>query len=274
MSTQQQPASLALRDLTLRFGGLTVLDRVSLDIAPGEVIGLIGPNGAGKSALVNCITGVYRPEAGSTIRVAGHEITHEPSYRRGRRGVSRTFQHLELLPSLTAVENVGVGFSNRRSQGLARRLLRPLRTVREDAALSVRAHAALALAGAAHVADALPGSLSLGQQRRVDLARALISHPSVLLLDEPASGMSHQERDDIVALVRDARTGDAAAARPAVLWIEHDIALILSVADRVAVLHHGRLVLVERTGTDAARQRIVTAYMTGEVDASGGVAQG
>lgn len=254
------PPALAARDLSLEFGGHRVLRDVSLAVRPGEVLGLVGPNGAGKSALMNCLTGVYRPGRATRILVAGRAVEHLPSHARRRLGLARTFQHANLVGGLSVLDNVLLGLAPDFRGGLAAYLARPFRAAAQEAALRGRALAVLEACGLGAYAHLEAGALPLGIGKQVDLARALVGRPGVLLLDEPASGLSREERARLPRLVAEAQMRD----RLAVLWIEHDLDLVLSMADRVMVLHHGEAVAVEETrASPAARERVVDAYLNG-----------
>ncbi|MFG1359157.1 ABC transporter ATP-binding protein [Xanthobacter pseudotagetidis] len=251
---------LSLDAVSLEFGGVSVLNSITLDVAPGEVLALIGPNGAGKSALLNCISGIYRPAAGSRIAIDGARIDQLPAHRVIRAGVRRTFQGMHLVGELTVLENVLLGLAPRFHLGAFASLALPLRALREERENTKRAEAVLERTGLGGVARERSADLPLGVLRRVDLARALVGAPALLLLDEPASGLSHDERPliaEMIALARGAR------ADLAVLWIEHDLDLVLSVAERAAVLHHGELIHVGDPRREDERRRIVAAYKGG-----------
>lgn len=248
---------LDIQSLTLQFGGLTVLNDVSLNAHPGEVTALIGPNGAGKSALLNCISGHYRPASEAHIRIEGIPVERLPPDRRAKAGIARTFQHIHLVPELTVLENVMTGLTPIMDDSLLSCVVRPLRQYQRERERRKRVAAALAAFGLEKEADILAGALPLGVQRRVDLARATMSEPKVLLLDEPASGMSRAERTLIPAWI-------AAIQRKrhcTVIWIEHDIDLLLSAADAVFVLHHGEVKAYGRPRENSAdRQKVIDAY--------------
>jgi len=250
---------LSLLSVSLEFGGVAVLSDISLDLARGEVLALIGPNGAGKSALLNCISGIYRPSAGSRILVDGTRIDTLAPHRVIRAGVSRTFQGMHLVGELTVLENVLLGLVPRFRLGAFASLLLPLRALREEKENTTRAAAALELIGLQDAAHERCGDLPLGVLRRVDLARALVGEPALLLLDEPASGLAHDERPLIAEMIGLARSRNDLS----VLWIEHDLDLVLSVASRAAVLHHGELIHQGDPRQGAERQRIIAAYKNG-----------
>ncbi|MFG1416918.1 ATP-binding cassette domain-containing protein [Xanthobacter sp. V0B-10] len=250
---------LSLRSVSLEFGGVSVLDHITLDLAPGEVLALIGPNGAGKSALLNCVSGIYRPSAGSSIAVDGARIDRLPPHGIIRAGVSRTFQGMHLVGGLSVLENVLLGLVPRFRLGAFSSLLLPLRALREERENTARAAALLELTGLAGAAHERCADLPLGILRRVDLARALASEPALLLLDEPASGLAHDERPLIAEMIGLARSRNDLS----VLWIEHDLDLVLSVAERAAVLHHGELIHQGDPRREAGRRHIIAAYKNG-----------
>jgi len=248
---------LDIESLTLQFGGLTVLNDVSLSAHPGEVTALIGPNGAGKSALLNCISGHYRPTSEAHIRIGGIAVECLSPDRRAKAGLARTFQHIHLVPELTVLENVISGLTPIMDDSLLSCVTRPLRQQQRERERHRRAVAALAAFGLEHEAGSLADALPLGMQRRVDLARATMSEPKVLLLDEPASGMSRAERALIPAWIAAIQS----KRHCTIIWIEHDIDLLLSAADAVFVLQHGEVKAYGRPReNNGDRQMVIDAY--------------
>jgi branched-chain amino acid transport system ATP-binding protein len=250
---------LALADVSLSFGGARVLNQISLTVAPSEVLALIGPNGAGKSALLNCISGVYRPEPGAEIGLAGTRIDALPPHKIARIGIGRTFQGLNLIPHRSVLDNVLLGWTPRFSLNLFGTLARPWRARREESEARERAIDIIALCGLQRFLEHRCADLPLGILRRVDLARALVGEPKLLLLDEPASGLSHDERPMIGDMVRLALS----RKRLAVLWIEHDLDLVFSEAQRAVVLHHGDEVDVGDPRVPSDRARLIGSYKLG-----------
>ena len=187
---------LEVRDVSVRFGGLTALDAVSLTIEPCQVLGVIGPNGAGKTTLLNVLCGFIRPDDGQVL-IDGHHYRDLRPHRLAALGIARTLQGVGLFEQLTAIENVMIGASNQAKAGFLSALLSLPRSARDERRLREEAGQALDRVGAADVADARPGELSYGLRKRVALARALAAKPKVLLLDEPASGLAEEEMDEL-----------------------------------------------------------------------------
>lgn len=259
-SSSGAASRLSIRQLSLAFGGLQVLRGIDLDLWPSQVVALIGPNGAGKSALLNCVSGIYRPDVHSRIALSGQRIDGLPAHRIAAAGVSRTFQGLQLAGGLSVLDNILAGLSGLPGLGLAASLWRPFAARQAENDARHRAHEAAERCGLAEFLHVPCASLPLGVLRRVDLARALVRRPQLLLLDEPASGLSHDERPLISEMVDLARAqGDLA-----VLWIEHDLELVLNVAERAVVLHHGELVDSGDPRNEGERARIVASYTYGK----------
>jgi branched-chain amino acid transport system ATP-binding protein len=254
-------AALRIDDLTVRFGGLVALDAVSMEVNPGEVVGVIGPNGAGKTTLFNVVCGFVRPTSG-TLQVRGTVMRRLRPHQLAGLGIARTLQGLGLFPHITCLENVMVGAHRHGRAGFTTALFGLPKSDRDEAALRERAMGVLAELGVAHVAGRLPGSLPYPLQKRVSLARALVADPEILLLDEPASGLSAAEMDELGELIRRLR------GRMAVLLVEHHMDLVMAVCDRIVVLDFGKMIA---TGTPAevrADERVLAAYLGDEVDAT------
>ena len=244
---------LECRDLTRRFGGLVAVDAVDLAVEPGEVRAVIGPNGAGKSTLFNVITGVLAPSEGE-IYFAGERITALPVHRVIQKGVARTFQLTHLFPALTARENVRIAAQARRADRW-----RPLAGSALFAATCDAADAALALMRLSDVADVKAGLLAHGNQRLLEVAMALAQRPRLLLLDEPTQGLSVEETDQTVGILREMlRDGGLT-----VILVEHDMEVVFRLADKVTVLHRGRVIADGAPDAVKANAEVQSAYLGG-----------
>ena len=249
---------LRIDGLTVSFGGLQALDDVSLAVRPGEVLGLIGPNGAGKTTLFNVVCGFLRPASGE-VRWLGRPLRRHHPRQLTRLGIARTLQSLGLFGHLTVAENVMVGASRQARAGLVSGLLALPRSDRDERALRERADIQLRELGIAEVADRFCGQLPYGVQKRVALARALAAEPRLLLLDEPASGLSGEEIDELGRLVR--RLAD----RMSVMLVEHHMDLVMEVCDSVVVLDFGRVVATGPPDWVRTDPAVVEAYLGAEV---------
>ena len=234
------------------FGGLRALDAVSLQVLPGEILGLIGPNGAGKTALINTVTGFYRAEAGA-IRFHGRDITRLSMHRIGRLGIARTFQNIRLFRRLSVLENVMAA-----AQAYARAPFRSIFAFGRRKADIGRAFDHLLAVGLAEQANRAAGALSYGEARRLEIARALATEPRLLLLDEPAAGMNDGESAALVATIASVRR-----QLDAIVLIEHDMAVVRGLADRLVVLDAGR-VLAEGRPQDVLSHPLVAQAYLGE----------
>ena len=244
---------LECRGLSRRFGGLVAVDTVDLAIEPGEVRAVIGPNGAGKSTLFNVITGVLAPSDGE-IYFAGERITALPVHRVIQKGVARTFQLTHLFPALTARENVRIAAQARHGDRW-----RPLAGGALLAATGAAADAALELMRLADVADVNAGLLSHGNQRLLEVAMALAQRPRLLLLDEPTQGLSVEETDQAVRILRDM----LGAGGLTVILVEHDMEVVFRLADKITVLHRGRVIADGAPDAVKANAEVQSAYLGG-----------
>ncbi|MDF3301946.1 ABC transporter ATP-binding protein [Streptomyces tropicalis] len=245
---------LEARDVTMRFGGLTAVRSVDFTVNSGEIVGLIGPNGAGKTTFFNCLTGLYVPTEG-TVSYQGKVLPPKP-HLVTKAGVARTFQNIRLFANMTVLENVLVGRHTRTKEGLWSALLRGPGFKKAERASEERAMELLEFIGLAHKRDHLARNLPYGEQRKLEIARALASEPGLLLLDEPTAGMNPQETratEELVFAIRDQGI--------AVLVIEHDMRFIFNLCDRVAVLVQGEKLVEGTSEVVQADERVVAAYL-------------
>ncbi len=249
-------ADLTLKNVNLKFGGITVLEDVSLHVDAGQIFGLVGPNGAGKTSLFNCISGHYVPSSGSII-IGDVDTLGMAGDRLSLLGLARTFQHPALQLRLTVLENVVLGAHSSLPGGPLAWALRLPFTVRAERAARAEARALLERFGLGSVADSAADELSPGLHKTIELCRALISHPRVLLLDEPAAGLSHAEVEAFIASIGQVRSDFDLT----IVIVEHHMGLISAVTDRVLVLNNGRT-LMEGTASEAQSDpRVVEAYL-------------
>ena len=271
MTTAATPVGSAVADdivfdvdrVTLRFGGVTSLNSVSLQMHRGEILAVIGPNGAGKTSLFNSLTGVYTPQEGS-IMLSGRagdppiSVLGMPTHKVNRLGVARTFQNIRLFPALTALENVKVGVETRQKSGPVAAMLGMPWQRREERESTAGAYALLRRVGLERRSNDLASSLAYGEQRRLEIARALGTNPGVILLDEPAAGTNPVEKRELASLIKSINVDDGVG----VLLIEHDMKLVMSVADRIVVLNFGQKI-AEGTPEHIQRDPVVVAAYLG-----------
>lgn len=249
-------AFLAVDAVSLGFGGAVALDSVDLSVAKGEIHAVIGPNGAGKSSLLNAISGLYRPDSG-TIRIADDGFSRVPTKRLAELGVARTFQNLALFKGLSVLDTVMAGLVHRQSAGLAAQIFGLPAARREAREHRERAEAVIASLDLADVRDRLAGTLPYGVQKRVELARALVARPRLLLLDEPMAGMTATEKQRMSGYIRAARVSSGTT----IVLIEHDIGVVMSLSDRVTVLDHGRRIASGTPAEVQADPAVIAAYL-------------
>ncbi|MEV6923395.1 ABC transporter ATP-binding protein [Dactylosporangium sp. NPDC051485] len=252
------PVALEVSGLTVRFGGLVALSEASVTAYENEITALIGPNGAGKTTLFNCLTGVYQADAGS-IEYRGQQLRGLRPDRIANHGISRTFQNLALFPQLTARENVIVGLHRTRQTGWVSNALRLPQVLREETAVREQADAAMAELGLSAVADLRISELPYGTLKRIEIARALVSGASLLLLDEPAGGLSHEEVDEFMELIRRVRSSRSLT----ILLVEHHMGLVMKLCDRVTVLNFGRTIAAGTPAEVSEIPAVIAAYLGG-----------
>jgi branched-chain amino acid transport system ATP-binding protein len=259
-----QAGALEVRSVTVRFGGITALDDVSLTAAPRRVTGIIGPNGAGKTTLLNVLCGLVRPESGQ-IRFDGRELTRLRPHKLAALGIARTLQGVGLFGGLSVAENVMVGATSHARAGFWSGLFGLPRSDRDERQLRQLAVEALDRVGAADLADAMPGTLAYGLRKRVALARALVARPRLLLLDEPASGLSESELPELGGLI--SRLTDDAS----VVVIEHRMDLMMSVCHTITVLDFGKVIADGTPAEVQASPAVTAAYLGVEAEGAAGV---
>lgn len=249
---------LEVNNVTLKFGGLIAVNNVSIRVKPNQVTALIGPNGAGKTTLFNCISGVYKPNAGSIILDDKH-IEGKKGYQINALGIARTYQHINLFRKMNVVENVMVGMHSRLKAGFFSSLVRTKEQRIEEKEAYERAYEWLDFVNLKSKALDPAGSLSYGEQRLLEIVRGLASSPKIILLDEPAAGMNSREKEELDALLQRILKKNVA-----ILMIEHDMKLVMGVADYIFVLNDGKL-LAEGVPVEIQNnQDVVNAYLGGE----------
>jgi branched-chain amino acid transport system ATP-binding protein len=256
MTPTQNPPFLAVRDVTKSFGGIVALDDVSFDMTAGQIVGLIGPNGAGKTTLFNCVSRLYSPTRGD-ILLDGRSVLRGNAHQIAAHGVGRTFQNLALFPSMTVLQNIMVGVHSRTRSDFLSNALRLPWVITEERAIRDSAMELIAFLDLEDVAGHPAGGLPFGTLKRVELARALAGRPKLLLLDEPAGGLNHEEVAALAELLRAIRDTRGVT----VLLVEHHMGLVMQVSDKVVVLDFGRKI-AEGTPAEVQKNReVIKAYL-------------
>lgn len=252
-------ALLDVKNLTKNFGGLTAVGDVTMYLDKGELVGLIGPNGAGKTTLFNLLTGVYEPSEGS-VSLDGTLLNGKKPYKIASLGLSRTFQNIRLFKDMTVLENVLVGMANQNNPHLLASFLRLPKFYSSEEKLHQKAMKLLAIFDLDGDAETLAKNLPYGQQRRLEIVRALATEPKILFLDEPAAGMNPQETAELTQLIRKIKE----EFNITIMLIEHDMSLVMEVTERIYVLEYGRLIAHGTPDEIKNNQRVIEAYLGGE----------
>lgn len=252
-------ALLEVKNLTKNFGGLTAVGDVTMELNAGELVGLIGPNGAGKTTLFNLLTGVYEPSEG-TVSLDGTILNGKKPYTIASLGLSRTFQNIRLFKDMTVLENVLIGMGNNRKPNLLASFLRLPKFYQNEEELAAKALELLAIFDLDKDAETLAKNLPYGQQRRLEIVRALATNPKILFLDEPAAGMNPQETAELTSLIRKIKEEFGIT----IILIEHDMSLVMEVTERIYVLEYGRLIAHGTPEEIKNNKRVIEAYLGGD----------
>ena len=252
-------ALLEVKNLTKNFGGLTAVGDVNIELGASELVGLIGPNGAGKTTLFNLLTGVYEPSEG-TVSLDGKILNGMPTYKIAAAGLSRTFQNIRLFKDLSVLDNVLIAMGTRKKSKLIASFLRLPDYYKQEAEMKKEALELLAIFDLDVKHDSLAKNLPYGEQRRLEIVRALATQPKILFLDEPAAGMNPQETAELTALIKQIQQ----QFNITILLIEHDMSLVMNVTERIYVLEYGRLIAHGTPDEIKHNKRVIEAYLGGE----------
>ncbi|MDO4666466.1 MAG: ABC transporter ATP-binding protein [Streptococcus sp.] len=252
-------ALLDVKNLTKHFGGLTAVSDVTLELNEGELVGLIGPNGAGKTTLFNLLTGVYEPSEG-TVTLDGNLLNGKTPYKIATLGLGRTFQNIRLFKNLTVLDNVLIAFGNHHKSHVFASFLRLPVFYKNEEKLRTEALELLKIFNLDKEENTLAKNLAYGQQRRLEIVRALATEPKILFLDEPAAGMNPQETAELTELIRQIKD----KFNISIMLIEHDMSLVMKVTERIYVLEYGRLIAHGTPDEIKNDQRVIEAYLGGE----------
>jgi branched-chain amino acid transport system ATP-binding protein len=247
---------LEARGVTIRFGGLVAINNVDLDLEQGEILAIIGPNGAGKTTFFNLLTGIYKPTAG-TIKYKGEVINGLKPHQRVKKGISRTFQNIRLFRSLTVLENVIVGQEGWVKEGILGGLFMPKAIKKERAEALRKSEEILKFVGLENKLEEFATSLPYGEQRLLEIARALAAESDLILLDEPAAGMNSSEKQKLKELINRIRT----EMKKTILLIEHDMKVIMDISDRIVVLDHGEQIAGGSPAEIRVNPKVIEAYL-------------
>ena len=247
---------LDLRRCTIRFGGLTAVSALDLTVRQNELVGLIGPNGAGKTTVFNLITGVYQPTEGE-IHFDGHSIVGKKPYTITAHGIARTFQNIRLFPSLSVFDNVRVAFHLHLLSGISHALIRGRNFLREESDIADRVMELLKIFRLDKFAQHESRNLPYGDQRRLEIVRALATKPKLLLLDEPAAGMNPTEKSDLMSLIRFIKE----KSQLSVLLVEHDMTVVMGICERIAVLDYGQKIAEGTPAEVRTNKKVIEAYL-------------
>ena len=252
-------ALLEVKNLTKNFGGLTAVGDVNIELGESELVGLIGPNGAGKTTLFNLLTGVYEPSEG-TVSLGGELLNGLPTYKIAAAGLSRTFQNIRLFKNLTVLDNVLIAMGTRKKSRFFSSVLRLPAYYKQEEEMKKEALELLAIFDLEVKHDSLAKNLPYGEQRRLEIVRALATKPKILFLDEPAAGMNPQETAELTALIKQIQQ----QFNITILLIEHDMSLVMNVTERIYVLEYGRLIAHGTPEEIKNNKRVIEAYLGGE----------